>query len=122
VTGAGGRSESIAFSAPFVAENTADVAPEMVGSKVGMQLPDRSMSDASFLAVSLAAFSAINVAKDGVEEWLKSSEDVRHTISNVQAAATSSGSYITLYRHPLNVCNDRFSSSEDEIKSRRLMR
>ena len=87
-----------------------------------MQLPDRSMSDASFLAVSLAAFSAINVAKDGVEEWLKSSEDVRHTISNVQAAATSSGSYITLYRHPLNVCNDRFSSSEDEIKSRRLMR
>ena len=45
---------------------------------------------------------------------LQRSRGVRHTLSNIQA----SRDYITLYRHPLNPCFDRFSLSPDEVEAR----
>ena len=87
-----------------------------------MQLPDSTMSDASFLSVAAPALSGIAVPKTAVEKWLEASEGVPHTVSNVQAAATASGSYITLYRHPLNVCFERFTPSDAELEARRARR
>ena len=87
-----------------------------------MQLPDSTMSDASFLSVAAPALSGIGVPKTAVEKWLEASEGVPHTVSNVQAAATASGSYITLYRHPLNVCFERFTPSDAELEARRARR
>jgi hypothetical protein len=87
-----------------------------------MQLPDPTMSDASFLQVAYPALSDFVANKDEVENWLKTSARVPHTVSNIQAAATASGSYVTLYRHPLNVCFEKISPSDDALKSRRQMR
>ena len=123
VSSAGSKTETIAYTAPFrVVEGAWASTPEIVGRKVGMQLPDRTMSDASFLEVADSALSDLVFDKEEVKKWLKASARVPHTISNVQAAATTSGSYVTLYRHPLNVCFESFSPSDDELHARRLMR
>ena len=122
VANAGAKTETVKFTAPFRVVPDGVTSPSVLGNKVGLQLPDRSMTDASFLSVAGAALSAFNVPKEVVEKWLADSEGVTHTISNVQAAATESGSYITLYRHPLNVCFSSFSPSEDEMEARRRLR
>jgi hypothetical protein len=123
VTTAGAKTETVAYTAPFlVVQGSVSEPPALVGSKVGMQLPDSTMSDASFLSVADSALSGVVVSKTAVEKWLEASGGVPHTVSNLQAAATAGGSYITLYRHPLNVCFESFTLSEDELQARQLRR
>ena len=123
VTTAGAKTETVAYTAPFrVVQGVVSEPPAIVGSKVGMQLPDSTMSDANFLSVADSSLSGVDVSKTAVEKWLEASGGVPHTVSNLQAAATAGGSYITLYRHPLNVCFESFTLSEDELQARQLRR
>jgi hypothetical protein len=123
VTTAGAKTETVAYTAPFrVVQGAVSEPPAIVGSKVGMQLPDSTMSDASFLSVADSSLSGVDVSKTAVEKWLDASGGVPHTVSNLQAAATAGGSYITLYRHPVNVCFESFTLSEDELQARQLRR
>ena len=123
VTTANAKTETVAYTAPFhVVVGAVSEPPAIVGSKVGMQLPDSTMPDDIFLSVAESALSGVDVPKTAVEKWLGASRGVPHTVSNLQAAATAGGSYITLYRHPLNVCFESFTLSEDELKARQLRR
>ncbi len=120
---ANAKTETVAYTAPFhVVVGAVSEPPAIVGSKVGMQLPDSTMPDDIFLSVAESALSGVDVPKTAVEKWLEASRGVPHTVSNLQAAATAGGSYITLYRHPLNVCFENFTLSEDELKARQLRR
>lgn len=112
---AAGKTETIAYSSPFSGDRRGDGATAaIVGHKVGIQLPDRSMSDQDFMSIAFGSGETLGIAKDAVEGWLQSSGAVRHTVSNIQAAKD----YITLYRHPLNLCFESFGPSEDEVEAR----
>ena len=104
--------ETVSYTAPFSGGpgGLGGVPPPILTNKmrIGVKLDNPRMTDRAFLEAARPIIRGLGVSVNAMERWLDASLGTEHTVSVVEAGhgnGFSHGlSFVTLYRHPLDIC------------------